>query len=194
MIVNGASLLAAAPIKDMLTTKERAHGVSYGLAEAGYDIRIKQDITFIPAGHYQYIPEQDPNVPYVRMTRKLIGWDTVFSYDPSLGPVPTEGTSGRFTIASAIEEFQMPHDLVGVVHDKSTWARRGLSVFNTVIEPGWKGFLTLELIYHGNEPLHIKAGSGIAQILFSRVENPAAYDGKYQNQADRPVAAIYEKG
>ena len=194
MIVNGKSLLDAAPIEAMYATKKKAHGVSFGLAEAGYDIRIKQDITFIPAGHFQYIPEQDPNSAYTRMTRRLIERDTIFSQDPSFGPVPSEATYGRFTIASAIEEFQMPHDLVGVVHDKSTWARRGLSVFNTVIEPGWKGFLTLELIYHGGGPLHIKAGSGIAQILFSRVENPAAYDGKYQNQADRPVAAIYEKG
>ncbi len=83
----------------------------------------------------------------------------------------------------------MPDCLVGLVKDKSTWARRGLSVFNTVIEPGWKGWLTLELVYHGNEPLHIPAGAGIAQVIFERVENTAAYSGKYQNQEDRPVAA-----
>jgi dCTP deaminase len=98
----------------------------------------------------------------------------------------------RFTIASAIEEFHLPEDLVGVVHDKSTWARTGLSVFNTVIEPKWKGFLTLELVYHGNEFLHIPAGAGIAQVLFSQIANPAAYNGKYQDQADRPVEAIFE--
>ena len=100
------------------------------------------------------------------------------------------GRPGRFTIASAVEEFDMPFDLVGVVHDKSTWARRGLSVFNTVLEPGWEGFLTLELVYHGNGELIIPAGSGIAQVLFHSTAKLAQYDGKYQTQPDHPVAAI----
>ena len=99
--------------------------------------------------------------------------------------------SGNFALASTIEEFQMPTDMVGVVHDKSTWARMGLSVFNTVIEPGWRGFLTLELVYHGRDPLRIPAGSGIAQVLFHNTAITASYDGKYQNQADQPVDAIH---
>lgn len=161
MILNGNSLLDAAPIRDMLTTKERAHGVSHGLGEAGYDIRIKQTIDF-------RVPDMMP----ARVT------------------VDGKHVGQRFCIASAIEEFDMPSHLVGIVHDKSTWARRGLSVFNTVIEPGWKGFLTLELVYHGSEPLFIPAGAGIAQVIFHEVALPASYDGKYQNQADRPVEAI----
>lgn len=163
MIVNGKALLAAAPFVNMLDTKERAHGVSHGLAEAGYDIRIKQEVEFTKNGS--------------QMTVSASGefW-----------------RPGRFTIASAVEEFSMPDNLVGVVHDKSTWARRGLSVFNTVIEPGWKGFLTLELVYHGEDDLFIPAGAGIAQVLFSRIENSAAYSGKYQGQADQPVEAKLE--
>lgn len=83
----------------------------------------------------------------------------------------------------------MPPYLVGIVHDKSTWARRGLSVRNTVIEPGWHGFLTLELVYDGNTRLTIPAGAGIAQIIFHELASPANYDGKYQNQPDKPVQA-----
>jgi dCTP deaminase len=104
--------------------------------------------------------------------------------------VDGEYTPGNFTIASAMEEFRMPVDLVGVVHDKSTWARRGLSVLNTVIETGWNGFLTIELTYHGRGELHIPAGSGIAQVLFHQVAMNASYDGKYQNQESKPVEAI----
>jgi dCTP deaminase len=96
---------------------------------------------------------------------------------------------GRFTLASTIEEFDMPDCLVGIVHDKSTWARKGLSVFNTVIEPGWKGFLTLELVYHGNEELIIPAGSGIAQVIFHKTSNRIKYEGRYQNQSDEPTPA-----
>lgn len=148
MIVNQQALLNAAPITDMMGAKLRLHGVSYGLSEAGYDIRIKQDVVLHPLR--------------------------------------------RFVLASTIEHFQMPDDLVGVVHDKSTWARRKLSVFNTVIESGWFGFLTLELIYHGWKPLRIAAGSGIAQVLFHQLRQPVQYRGKYQGQADRPIPAILE--
>ena len=145
MIINGKSLLDMTPIKDMVGDKMKQNGVSYGLGEAGYDIRIKQEIWLAP--------------------------------------------NNRFKLASAIEEFDMPTNLVGVVHDKSTWARRGLSVFNTVIEPGFKGGLTLELVYHGVEGIHIKAGSGIAQVLFHETAERAAYDGKYQHQSTDPVPA-----
>jgi dCTP deaminase len=98
---------------------------------------------------------------------------------------------GHFVLASAIEEFEMPADMMGIVHDRSTWARHGLSVFNTVIEPGWRGYLTLELVYHGRHKLHIPAGSGIAQVVFHRIEVPARYEGKYQDQANHPVVPIF---
>lgn len=172
MIINSSALLAACPIKDMLTTKDRSNGVSHGLSEAGYDIRIKQGIWF--SGSEYYPSHSEPLRPE--------------------GQIDGKPFLGSFIIASAIEEFDMPANLVGIVHDKSTWARRGLSVFNTVIEPGWKGFLTLELVYHGTEPLHIPAGSGIAQVVFHETAVQSRYNGKYQNQADRPVEAIYEKG
>lgn len=101
--------------------------------------------------------------------------------------------SGEFRISSTIEHFDMPNDVMAIVHDKSTWARCGLSVFNTVIEPGWRGFLTLELVNHSYRPLEIEAGMPIAQIVFHRLDEPVeGYAGKYQDQADRPVEAILE--
>lgn len=126
----------------------------------------------------------------------LAGYDITIAEDVFFGEhgvsVDGEWKQGRFTLASTVEEFNMPFDLVGVVHDKSTWARRGLAVFNTVIEPGWRGFLTLELVHHGLKPLHIKAGSGIAQVIFSKLAEPAAYSGKYQDQVAGPVKAKFE--
>jgi dCTP deaminase len=171
VIFNRNYLLQAAPIKDMLTEKVSGPGgTSYGLTEAGYDIRIKQDIRFFCDGE-----------------RRRVSVETFDEYGIGL---LDEFNNGRFALASAMEEFLMPNYLVGVVHDKSTWARRGLSVFNTVIEPGWRGFLTLELVYHGEGELIIPAGAGIAQVLFSEINEPANYGGKYNNQPDRPVGPI----
>lgn len=173
MILNQKSLLAYAPIKDMATEKISDKGVTYGLGEAGYDIRIAETVIFHPTGYGAR--SHDPAI-----ATKRINSDGV-----------QEGriVHGRFVLASAMEEFQMTQDLVGVVHDKSTWARRGLSVFNTVIEPGWEGFLTLELVFHGHEKLVIPAGSGIAQVIFHLTTDPAQYSGRYQNQPTGPVEA-----
>ena len=166
MVINTRELWRVAPIKNMLHQKEKAHGVSHGLSEAGYDIRIAQSIKFFNEDGIQRVAIMTPG----------------YMEEPSFD-------KGRFCIASAIEEFDMPNNLVGIVHDKSTWARKGLSVFNTVIEPGWKGFLTLEFVYHGSAELIIPAGAGIAQVIFHQTSCSARYDGKYQNQEDRPVAA-----
>ncbi|KWT70741.1 Deoxycytidine triphosphate deaminase (dUMP-forming) [Hyphomicrobium sulfonivorans] len=102
--------------------------------------------------------------------------------------------SGQAALASTIEHFDMPDDLLGHVADKSTWARRFLAVQNTIIEPGWKGFLTLELSNHGGEAIEIIAGMPIAQIILHQLDQPTErpYAGKYQDQRRGAVPAILE--
>jgi len=124
-------------------------GMTYGASYAGYDVRLKQDITLLP---------------------------------------------GAFSLASTVEKFNMPIDCVAIVHDKSSLARRGLSVFNTVAEPSWSGWLTLELANRGYETLYLKAGQPIAQVIFHVLDAPleAGYEGAYQDQPDRPVAGKHD--
>jgi dCTP deaminase len=100
---------------------------------------------------------------------------------------------GLTYLASTLERFTMPNDVMGVVHDKSTWARQGLSVQNTVIEPGWTGWLTLELLWlpvHDDKDymsFRLQAGSPIAQVVFHRIDRDVGgYSGKYQNQERGP--------
>lgn len=186
MIRNGVPLIMSHPISPMKTGKHRLHGVSHGLGEAGYDIRLKQQITFHPGSWWRQpritrVDHQDESVLKMIQEQGL-----------PLSRVKVETFKGRFVLASAYERFNMPTDLVGVVHDKSTWARQGVSVFNTVIEPGWKGYLTLEIVFHGNQPVTLPAGAGIAQVIFHQVAEPASYDGKYQNQENKPVESVWE--
>jgi len=122
----------------------------------------------------------------------MCGYDIRLDQDVWLPP-------GMTVLASTLERFTMPLDVVGIVHDKSTWARRGISVQNTVIEPGWSGFLTLELLYSPlchpavsrTDGMKIIAGSPIAQVIFHQVsEMTEGYgDGKYQNQERGPQEA-----
>lgn len=116
------------------------------------------------------------------------GYDVRIAEDHTLKP-------GDFALGSTLERFSMPYDLQAIVHDKSSWARRGLAVQNTVLEPGWNGFLTIELSNHSNETLEIRAGDPIAQIIFHVLLAPTElpYTGKYQDQESGPQSARDEK-
>jgi dCTP deaminase len=102
---------------------------------------------------------------------------------------------GGARLASTLEHFDMPNDLLARVADKSTWARRFVAVQNTIIEPGWRGYLTLEISNHSDSHVRIVEGSPIAQIIFDLLDEPAErpYDGKYQDQPRGAVAAIHEE-
>ena len=113
-------------------------------------------------------------------------------YDVRVAETCYFGDSHRFTLASTVEHFNMPDDLLAQVCDKSSWARKGLAVQNTIIEPGWRGYLTLELTYSDDaENLIVKAGSPIAQIIFMQLTEPTdkPYGGKYQDQQPGPQEA-----
>ena len=165
MIVNGKQLLAASPIVGMLTGKEKAGGVTHGLSEVGYDVRIKQGLHF-----------------------------TFDKFDNPITIINTDGEIKRqfgwAVNVNVIEEFTMPNDLVGIGYPKSSWNRQHLRLGSPVIEPGWDGFLTISLNYVGVEDLRVDPGSGIMQVIFTRLESEAAYQGRYQRQPDAIVGAI----
>jgi dCTP deaminase len=116
----------------------------------------------------------------------LAGYDVRVAENVELPP-------GAFTLGSTVERFCLPNNLVGIVHDKSTWARQGLAVQNTVIEPGWDGYLTLELTNHSSVTLCISRGDPIAQVIFHYTdEETQGYTGKYQDQGKGPQEARFE--
>ena len=95
---------------------------------------------------------------------------------------------GGFRLAATIERFQIPLDILMVAHDKSTWARRGLTVQNTVADPGWNGHLTLELTNHSSDRIILSRGTPIAQVVFHQLDRrTSGYSGKYQDQQRGPV-------
>lgn len=101
-----------------------------------------------------------------------------------------------FRLASSIEHFTMPNNVAARVHDKSSWARKWITVQNTFIEPNWRGFLTLEITNHSLYNFRIlRKGDPIAQIVFEWLDEPTEqpYVGKYQDAPRGPQPAIDEK-
>lgn len=149
ILLSKKSIANIEPVHPFVPNKRIINGMSYGLSEASYDVRIYQTVN-----------------------------------------LPKQG----FILASTLEEFNLPLNVAGQVIDKSSWARKGLSCFNTFIDPGFQGFMTLELSNLGNQDLHIPENSPICQIIFFWVdETTDGYQGKYQNQGQDPVECLYQK-
>lgn len=98
-------------------------------------------------------------------------------------------------LAVTLEQFSFPNNICGSVLDKSSWARVFISAFNTHLDPGWSGFLTLELANLSEEPIEIFEGDPICQIKFEYLDFPTElpYQGKYQNQTQIPTPMIKEE-
>jgi len=92
-----------------------------------------------------------------------------------------------FALASTVEYFRIPRDILTVCLGKSTYARCGIIVNVTPFEPEWEGHVTIEISNTTPLPAKIYANEGIAQVLFFQSDEPCAKSykdkkGKYQAQ------------
>lgn len=147
------------------------NGRSAGLSSCSYDCRIKQNVVLYPKhmiGHY--IDNEDDQPTFIK---------------------PTASSA----LVSTIERFNIPNNVCGFVVDKSSYARLFLTAFNTLLDSSWTGFLTVELVNLGPDIIKIESGEPICQIVFQYLDQPTElqYSGKYNNQPDRPVEALFEK-
>ena len=139
---------------------------------------IRKRAIFTPFNEHSFW--ENPELGRMSYGNDVAGYDVRTDQDISLA-------AEEFILASTMEYIRVPTDLKGAVCDKSTWARRGLSVFNTHIQPGWRGYLTLELVNHSANRLVIPKGAPIAHIEFHLIHNPTGdYHGRYQDQPRGP--------
>lgn len=169
--------------------------VSYGLSSFGYDIRL-DDVLWL-AGTMDNPPLRSgagaPVIDPKRMDQPSFQWKPVHVFFNMEGDAYVDIPAHGFALGSSVEKFRMPHDIVGVCVGKSTYARCGLIVNVTPLEPGWTGHLTLELHNTTDLSVRVYLREGIAQIMFHQGMRPdTTYDmreGKYQNQPAHPVFA-----
>ena len=146
---------------------------SYGLGSFGYDLRLGNRF-LVPLGGVNAI--LDPvNFPESHF-REYEAGDT-FELLPH-----------SQVLSESVEWFNMPDDVCAVCWGKSSYARCGLLVNVTPLEPGWKGILTIELANVSPLPIRLHIGQGIAQVVFFRGRRPnrtyaeKESGGEYQNQ------------
>ncbi len=145
--------------------------ISYGLSSFGYDIRVAAEFKVFTNVHNVIVdPKNFDDRSFVDIN------------EPHCLMPPNS-----FALARSEEHFRIPRDILVVCVGKSTYARCGIIVNVTPLEPTWCGHLTLEISNTTPLPAKIYGGEGIAQLLFFEgdQEPSVAYadrQGKYQDQ------------
>jgi dCTP deaminase len=154
------------------TEKQVREGViSYGLSSYGYDVRI--------ADHFKIFT----NVHSTTVDPKHFDTRSFVDYQGEVCIIPPNS----FALAQTVEYFRIPRNVIVVCVGKSSYARCGIIVNVTPLEPEWEGIVTLEVSNTTPLPARIYAGEGIAQMLFFESDEVcetsyADKKGKYQGQ------------
>ena len=145
--------------------------ISYGTSSYGYDVRCSTQFKIFTNIHSATV---DP---------KAFDESSFINIESDVCIIPPNS----FALASTIEYFKIPEDVLTICLGKSTYARCGIIVNVTPLEPGWEGHVTLEFSNTTPLPAKIYANEGVAQFVFIKGnEVPSiTYDkrkGKYMKQ------------
>ncbi len=152
-------------------TKDGAGIISYGLSSYGYDARVSREfMIFTNVDSAIVDPKQFDEKAFVRR-------------EADVCVIPPNS----FALARTVEYFRIPRDVMVICLGKSTYARCGIIVNVTPLEPGWEGHVTLEFSNTTPLPAKIYADEGACQFLFLQGNEPCEVSyadraGKYQGQ------------
>lgn len=100
---------------------------------------------------------------------------------------------GQLALGSTLEFLRFPPNMGGYVIGRSSWGRAGLLVATAVmVQPGFSGSLTLELVNHGESPIALYAGARVAQLAVHDLSAPTStpYKGKYSGPTGPEVSRL----
>ena len=145
--------------------------ISYGTSSYGYDVRCSDEFKVFT------------NINSATVDPKRFDADSFVDIQSEVCVIPPNS----FALASTIEYFKIPRNVLTICLGKSTYARCGIIVNVTPLEPEWEGHVTLEFSNTTSLPAKIYANEGVAQMLFleSDEECEVSYKdrgGKYQGQ------------
>lgn len=147
--------------------------ISYGLTSYGYDMRVDRKYKVFTNLHSTIV---DP---------KNFDKKCFIDIEDDVCIVPPNS----FALGVSVEHFRIPRDVLAICVGKSTYARCGIVVNVTPLEPEWQGKVTIEISNTTPNPAKIYSNEGIAQVIFFKSLSPckisyADKKGRYQDQKD----------
>lgn len=171
--------IEARMIEPFVEAQQRNGVISYGLSSYGYDARVADEFRIFTNVYNAVVdPKNFSDTAFVSMQNNEC-------------VIPPNS----FALGRTVEYFRIPRDVLVICLGKSTYARCGIIVNVTPLEPGWEGHVTLEFSNTTPLPAKIYANEGVCQFLFFRGEVPpdisyADRRGKYMKQTGVTLAKI----
>lgn len=158
-------------ISPFVESQKRDGMISYGLSSYGYDARCADDFKIFT------------NVDNAIVDPKHFSDQSFVERKTDVCIIPPNS----FVLCHSVEYFKIPEDVLVICLGKSTYARCGLIVNVTPLEPGWEGHVTLEISNTTPLPAKVYANEGVAQFLFFKGSTPCEVSyskrsGKYMGQ------------
>ncbi len=149
----------------------RRHRISFGASCYGYDFRLSDEYKIPDLAACKYL---DPKRMDIVEFREHKGRTCL---------IP----SNSFVLARSFEYFRIPRNVLAICQGKSTYARCGIVVNVTPLEPEWEGFITIALANVSSVPVKVYSLEGIAQAVFLLASDECSVSyadrkGKYQAQ------------
>src|SRR3989338_3518007 len=163
-------------IDPFIEHQERQAVISYGLSSYGYDARVSDEFKIFT------------NVDNALVDPKNFSANSFVDRKAEVCVIPPNS----FVLARTVEYFRIPLDVLVICLGKSTYARCGIIVNVTPLEPEWEGHVTLEFSNTTTLPAKIYANEGVAQMLFLQSDEPCEVSykdrgGRSQGQLGVPL-------
>jgi dCTP deaminase len=158
-------------IRPFADSQVREGVISYGCSSYGYDLRVADEFKIFT------------NVNTTIVDPKHFDPRSLVEFKGDVCIVPPNS----FALARSVEYFKIPRDILTICVGKSTYARCGIIVNVTPLEPEWEGFVTLEISNTTPLPARVYSNEGLCQIVFFQADEVCEVSykdkkGKYQSQ------------
>jgi len=159
-------------IQPFVAEQNQVGKISYGLSSYGYDIRLADDFRIFT------------NINSSIINPKNFVESSFVKSKGGFCIIPPNS----FILGQSVEKFKIPRNILVLCLGKSTYARCGIIINVTPLEPEWEGYITLEISNTTPLPAKVYANEGIAQLVFLQSENVCITSykdkkGKYQGQS-----------
>jgi len=174
-------------IEPFSAAEKRQGRISYGVSSYGYDVRVGSRFKiFTPTPRHGNVAVVDPK----RFSDEMmveVDVDNAGGHDTDSDSRYVIIPPNSFALCETVEYIEVPRDVLVLCVGKSTYARCGLIVNVTPLEPEWRGKVTLEISNTTPLPARVYANEGIAQLVFLKADmvcekSYADKAGKYQDQ------------
>lgn len=144
------------------------------IQSSGYDLRLNKLFEIVSLSFIGITEKEMPKIKELQQKKEIIGKGLTLKEFFIIEP-------GKYYLATTLEKINMPPNLTGFIFNRSSLFRCGASIRSAIVDPGYRGELTIGIKNEGMHGIRIEKHARFAQICFAEVHGEVSpYNGSYQ--------------